>query len=324
MKRLFSILISLAILVVIYWKIDFVNLLQVLKNSDPFWMAASLSMVVPLTMLTAWRLQLLLPENARFSTAEANRLILVASVLNMVLPSKMGDIAKAYFIKQQTVLDGSVSLSLVVFEKALDMLSLLAWCLFGLLVYQDKTRIYWLATLAILFLFAGGTLLLTSRAVANSFFAAASTIIPDRWRLRMQKLSGSWTSMQQYFKSDKAQVLRISFLSLFIWFLHLFQIWLFIFALKASTPLLANLALAPLAILAGLLPLTFAGIGTRDAALIFFYKPYLSPAVAAALGLLCTARYLLPAIGGLPFLGQYLTSFRKRVELQTPQTNGTR
>ncbi|HEY9883730.1 MAG TPA: UPF0104 family protein, partial [Thermosynechococcaceae cyanobacterium] len=56
---------------------------------------------------------------------------------------------------------------------------------------------------------------------------------------------------------------------------------------------------------------TFAGVGTRDAALIVFYQPYFSEATAAALGILCTSRYLIPAIGGLPFLNQYLSTVRE-------------
>jgi uncharacterized membrane protein YbhN (UPF0104 family) len=59
-----------------------------------------------------------------------------------------------------------------------------------------------------------------------------------------------------------------------------------------------------------LLPLTLAGIGTRDAALILFYRPYLNAPTAAALGILCTMRYVLPALGGLPFLSSYLPSLR--------------
>jgi len=42
---------------------------------------------------------------------------------------EMGDIAKA-FMKERGHLSGSLSLSLVVFEKACDMLSLLLWCVF--------------------------------------------------------------------------------------------------------------------------------------------------------------------------------------------------
>ena len=37
----------------------------------------------------------------------------------------------------------------------------------------------------------------------------------------------------------------------------------------------------------------------------------MEPAAGAALGLLCTLRYLLPAIGGLPFLARYLAELRE-------------
>ena len=98
MKKLVSLAVSLGLLALIYWKIDLKRLLPVFAGSDGVWMAISLAMVVPLTMLTAWRFQRLVPAEGRISFAEANRLILSASVLNLVLPSKMGDIAKAFFM----------------------------------------------------------------------------------------------------------------------------------------------------------------------------------------------------------------------------------
>ncbi len=157
-----------------------------------------------------------------------------------------------------------------------------------------------------------GILLLSSRKVAKIFFIISRRIAPKKLRTKLEKLQMSWGEMHDYFWRDKRQLLKISTTSIFIWFLHLLQIWLFILALKAWTPFIANLALSPLAILAGLLPLTFAGVGTRDAALIVFYQPYFAAPTAAALGLLCTSRYLLPAIGGLPFLGEYLVTVRDR------------
>ena len=64
--------------------------------------------------------------------------------------------------------------------------------------------------------------------------------------------------------------------------------------------------------LAGLLPLTFAGVGTRDAALVLLYQPYFSTPTAVALGILCTLRYLLPAVAGLPFIwGGFLDAVRR-------------
>lgn len=311
MKRLISIFVSLIILAVIYSKINFQGLVEVFQNCNPWWMAISLGMVVPLTLFTAWRLQQLMPKGSSLGFGEANRLILVASVLNMVLPSKMGDIAKAYFMKERGHLNGSLALSLVVFEKACDMLSLLLWCVFGLLLYPEKDWLFWLMTASVLSGLVIGILMLSSRKFAQIFFIIAQKIAPKKLRAKIIKLRTSWGEMHDYFWEDKVQLSKITGTSIFIWFLHLLQIWFFILALKAWTPFLANLALSPLAILAGLLPLTFAGVGTRDAALILFYKPYFAAPTAAALGVLCTSRYVLPAIGGLPFLGQYLTTLRR-------------
>jgi uncharacterized protein (TIRG00374 family) len=312
MKRWISMGVSGAILLLIYWRIDAAGLVQVLRECDRPWMIGSLAMVVPITLMTAWRLQQLMPRPAQtggagLSFGEANRLILAASSLNMILPSKMGDIAKAYFMRDRGHLSGALSLSLVVFEKACDMLSLLLWCALGLLLYPQRDWLFTVMTLSVATGLGLGLLLLAWPRFAQSGFALAHRIAPKSLKLKLSQLSHSWQDMHDYFWSDRPRLITIILTSIFIWFLHLFQIWGFILALNAWAPFLANLALSPLAILAGLLPLTFAGIGTRDAALIVFYQPYFDAPTAAALGLLCTSRYLLPAIGGLPFLGQYLT-----------------
>lgn len=305
MKRLISILVSLTVLALIYWKIDIRSLGPVFAKCHPGWMAASLGMVVPLTLFTAWRLQQLMPPQTPLPFGEANRLILVASVLNLVLPSKMGDLAKAWFMREKGGLSGGLSLSLVVFEKSCDMLSLLLWCVFGLFLYPSKDALFWLMTLGVAGGLIGGSLLLGSRRFAQFFFRLAIKAAPSKIGGKIENLAASWEEMHSYFWGDRKRLAQIVVTSIFIWFLHLLQIWLFILALRAWCPFLANLALSPLAILAGLLPLTFAGVGTRDAALVLFYQPYFDAPTAAALGLLCTARYVLPALGGLPFAGDY-------------------
>ncbi|MDB9524503.1 lysylphosphatidylglycerol synthase transmembrane domain-containing protein [Oscillatoria sp. CS-180] len=306
MKRLISIAVSLFILLLLYWKIDLTGLIQVFRTSNAAWMVISLGMVVPITLFTSQRLQFLMPPQSTLSFWEANRLILAASSLNMVLPAKAGDIAKAYFMRDRGHLNGSLALSLVVFEKACDMLSLLLWCLFGLWLYPQKGLFFWAITLGILAGLTAGILLLSSTRFANLFFQLGQILGPKKIKLRFKQLQVAWAEMHDYFWRDKRQLLKITSMSVFIWLLHLLQIWFFILALNAWTPFITNLALSPLAILAGLLPLTFAGVGTRDAALVFLYAPYFDAATGAALGLLCTSRYFLPAVGGLPFLESYL------------------
>ncbi len=312
LKRLISIAVSVAILLIIYSKIDFQGLINVFTNANAVWMVISLGMVIPITLFTSWRLQQLMPSEAPLGFLEANRLILAASSLNMVLPSKMGDIAKAYFMRERGHLSGSLSLSLVVFEKTCDMLSLLLWCVFGLILYAEKDSLFWLMTAGVSAGLILGVLLLGSRKFAAFFFITLQKLAPKKLTAKLKKLHVSWDEMHSYFWSDKKQLLKICVTSIFIWSLHLLQIWFFILALKAWVPFVINLALSPLSILAGLLPLTFAGVGTRDAALILFYQPYFNETIGAALGLLCTSRYFLPAIGGLPFLGNFLAVVRQK------------
>jgi uncharacterized membrane protein YbhN (UPF0104 family) len=338
LKKAVSLIVSLLLLALIYWKIDFKRLIPVFQQSDPAWMTISLAMVVPLTMFTAWRFQRLVPAEGRISFGEANRLILSASVLNLVLPSKMGDIAKAFFMPG---LHRALALSLVVFEKACDMLSLLFWCVFGLVwvrlehgtalrafdpqwwfaqlqmanplpAWLNQDLVYWACFIFVAGSLALGVLLLGSQRFAGVFFAAGQRFAPGKWKLKFQKLADSWNEMHAYFWASKARLLQVTVMSVLIWLLHLLQIWFFIFALRASCPFLANLALSPLAILAGLAPLTFAGVGTRDFALVLLYAGYFPAPIAAALGLLCTARYVLPAIGGIPFFQRYLVTLRSK------------
>ncbi|MEL6249183.1 MAG: lysylphosphatidylglycerol synthase transmembrane domain-containing protein [Cyanobacteria bacterium J06627_15] len=311
MKRIISIVVSLVILAILYTKIDFARLLEVFRNCDPFWMITSLGMVIPITFFTAWRLKQLVPAQARLTLWEANRLILAASVLNMVLPSKMGDIAKAYFMRDRGHLSGTLSLSIVVFEKTCDMLSLLLWCTFGLLLYPQKDAFFWTMTIGILGGLTLGLLMLGSKKFAQFFFLAARRFAPKKIAEKLRSMQLSWGEMHDYVWSSRTRLTRVAGMSVFVWFLHLLQIWLFILALNAWAPPVDSFALSPLAILAGLLPLTFAGVGTRDAALVQLYAPYFGPSVGAALGLLCTSRYFLPAIGGLPFLNQYMSTVKR-------------
>ena len=318
LKRFISIVISVAILFYIYAQIDVANLVRVFQNCDRLMLGISLGMVVPITLVTSWRLQQLVPQRS-LGFIEANRLILGASVLNMVLPSKMGDIAKSYFMSERSNLSGSLALSISIFEKACDLLSLLLWCVFGLMLYPAKDNLFWIMTVGVAVGLILGLLLLSSQQFANLFFNLSIKYTPKSVSQKLQKMQASWSEMHNYFWGDKQQLLLITSTSVFIWFLHLLQIWLFILALKAVVPFLVSLALSPLSILAGLLPLTFAGIGTRDAAIIYFYQDYFNEATGAALGLLCTSRYFIPALIGLPFLGQMLGAVR-RMDQPLPQS----
>ena len=311
MKRIVTLAIGIAILAVIYWRVDFGAVIGALTGADPVWMAVAFGLFIPLIWLGGVRLCRLAPQAVPLSLSEAIRLNLAAAVLNMVLPSKMGDLAKSWFFRQRGHMSGSLALALVVFERTCDMLSLLVWCVVGLAFVPSKDLVVASLGLVVLVGMVAGILVLSVRRLAYLAFDLLESVAPARFQEKVAGLRDGWTAMHDYFWADKRRLLSIAAFSVGIWFVNLLQIWAFAKSLHADIPVLDTLGLAPLAILVGLLPLTFAGVGTRDAAVIFFFRDYFSPETAAALGLLFTLRYVLMGLAGLPFISEVSTEAKR-------------
>lgn len=303
MKKIVSIAVSLIILVVIWSTIDAGRIWQVFRHADGFWLTLSLLAAAPLTMATALRFAMLSRSHIPFGASL--RLILSASTLNAVLPSKMGDIAKGWVLAQKYGFPADRAVSLVVFEKMMDMAALLLWGMLALFWTAGSDWLIWLFALAVAGLFILLAALMAPFGIIRRLFLWGIGRLPGRISARLNAFMQEWTAMADWFWSRLARAAGTVLFSLAIWGGHLFQFWLFTKAVRATVPLIDNMAFATLSILAGLLPLTMAGIGSRDAAIIHFYGPWLSPAAGAAVGVLATSRYLLPAIAGAPFMRDY-------------------
>ena len=301
-KKLIGLAVSLLVLALLWRAVDPAAIWAAMRGADPLWLGIGLAMVVPLTLVTAWRFRLL--ARADLGMGEATRLILAASTLNLALPSKMGDVAKAWVLVYRHRFAGERALSLVVFEKMLDMASLLAWGVPALLWVGGRDAAYWLAAAAIGGLFLLLALLLAPVPLTATLLRLLARWAPARLARRIAAFQNEWTRTVEWFWGGRRAggIVAMSFL---LWGGHLFQFWLFARALGPAMPLLDNMAFATLSILAGLMPLTAAGMGTRDAAIVGLYGPALGQGAAAVLGVLATSRYLIPALAGLPFLGDY-------------------
>jgi uncharacterized protein (TIRG00374 family) len=301
MRRIVALAVSLAMLALLWWLVEPAAIWRAAAAADPLWLALGVAAVVPLTLATALRFRLI--SGGTLDLGLATRLTLSASTLNLVLPSKMGDLAKALVLSRRHAFDGADAVALVVFEKLLDLASLLLLGVIALLWIAPTDPLFLLGTAgaaALLLLLAA---LLAPIGAAN-LLARLAALMPPFIARRMLRLTDGWDVRCRSFWSRPGRAWGIVLLSVAIWAGHLGQFWLYANAL-APVPLLGTMAAATLSILVGLAPFTMAGIGTRDAAILYFFKDWLSPGQAATLGLLATLRYVLPAIGGLPFMSDF-------------------
>jgi uncharacterized protein (TIRG00374 family) len=315
MRKFIGLGVSALILGLLYASLDADGLKRAIHAADTSWLLGGILFVVPLTLLTAWRFMALVDN--RISFLEANRLILATSTLNLFLPSKLGDLAKGHALFKRHSMDVGLSYATVVLEKALDMMSLLIWGVFGLIVVGIGRPAMSLFLPPVAGLCTVLVLFILPLRILPFILATFGRIMPGKVARLLEKSSTSWQLVSENFWQRPLHAIAVIGLSVLIWGAHLFQFWLFSQALHGNVPILENAAFATLAILVGLLPFTFAGVGTRDAAIIFFYAPYLSAESAALLGILATLRYVLPAIAGAPFVGDFIGLVR------SPSKKGT-
>ena len=302
---LVSLVASTALLVALYRSLDVRLIGQTLLQADRLWLVVSVGIILPITVLRAVRFFLVAP-GALSGVGEALRVTLAASALNVVLPSKAGDLIKSYVVATRGQMSAGVALSIIIYERLCDLFGLITWCLLGWLSGRSQVpgapTAFWLL-IGVL----GGVsgILVSSERAALGLRAVVERALPRRRLRKLRALADGWPDLLAVLRGRRRWI--VSF-SIGLWLVHLFQMWMFTVALSVPVPTTVFVSLVAVALMAGQLPFTIAGLGARDVALVVLLSPYMAPESAAALGVLVATRNLLPPFIGLPMMGRYLAS----------------
>ncbi|MEA2013060.1 MAG: lysylphosphatidylglycerol synthase transmembrane domain-containing protein [Verrucomicrobiota bacterium] len=313
LKYLISIVIGVTLFAYVYHTVDFSNVITLFQSAKPNYLVLSLFLFIPTTILTGYRFQLIIPSDKDVSLWDCIRLFLAACSLNLVLPSKAGDLSKVFFINQHCNTPKSLGFGLVIFERAMDLAALLFCGLIGLTFCNTQKQLLLIpiiaSSLLIIILF-----FLSKKLLSKFIQTILSRFISDK---NLNSFQESISELQDQLLATPYRTAYIATLSLLVWAMHLMQIWLFCCSIGIQVSPFQGMGLTSVAILVGLLPLTFAGLGTRDAALFFLYKPFASIDQAATIGLFCSLRYVVMGIAGVPFFGHYIINYKKNLGEQS-------
>jgi len=306
---LVSLAVSGALLIGLYRSMDLRLVGEALRGADRGWLVISVGMIAPITVLRAIRFRWVAPAGALAGVGEALRLTLVATALNAFVPAKAGDLTKSYFVAKRGGTSAGVAVAIIVYERLCDLFSVIAWCMVGWLVggplVAGLPSAVWplLGAIGVVC----GILILSERA-AERWRALLVRALPRRRLRKLRNLAEGWPDLLQVLRGRRAGVVLFS---LFLWLVHLTQIWMFTVALSVRMPFMVCASLSAVALIAGQAPLTFAGLGARDVALVVLMAGYMTPEEAAALGILISTRNLLPPLAALPIMRPYLAAVVK-------------
>jgi hypothetical protein len=303
LKRWILLLVSVAILAWLWHKTGWNELWATIKGLDPWWLGLALFMFVPQTLISALRWSWVVGTFQRLTFWRATELVLASSSLNVILPSKMGDVLKGAFLSQDRPGgDLATGVSLGLFEKVTDTAALATLMMLASLFYPPEEPLGVLVILCGAAGVAAFVLLLSSWGAGE----LARFSPGDRKGLsaRVRSVVGRIGVVILEFQKDRRRLVRILVVSVVLWILHLAQ-FSFVYQAMQDNGEHRTLLLwsrVPMAIFIGLIPISFTGAGTRDAALVYLLEHEITRPAAVILGAFATFRYVIVALAGLPFV----------------------
>ena len=290
LKAVAVVCITIAIFYLIFTKIDFYSVVEVLSHANLFYLFIALLLLFVIILIIAKRWQTILETMGyNFQYKECFNLIMAAFPLTSITPSKSGDVIKAYYLKDK--IPASKTVGSVITERMFDVLTLVLFSLIGMTFCKN----YELAGVAFAILVCIIAIFLLMRAGFNFRLPIKSS-----WNEKIQNLI---LSTKLLTKDNKKAFFFILSYSILIWFISIVQTVMFFYALGINVPLLFTIANIPIAIFIGLVPVTLGGMGTRDAAIIFLFSEYATSSELLGVGILFSVfRYWLISLIGIPFM----------------------
>ncbi len=293
-----SVLVAVTVLVfvLLFRSVPLGKVLEVLRaaRTGPLILGALLTVAFPIFSALRWR-AVMGGLGRRISIRESNSIILACFTLSTFTPSKGGDLGRAWFLRGRVPM--STVLGSVFAERLLDVFTLLGFCFVGSLTFHWRS----------LRLISGA--LLVGGVIVVAGLLLVRLPVPARIQPRVER---GLEALRVLLRSPGLFGLVLLF-TLLNWLASILQAWFFYRSLGATAvaPGLVCAAL-PAAIFIGLLPVTIAGMGTRDATLIRLLAGHASAPISLGVGMLYSlCGYWIPGLVGLPFLRWAMRPERK-------------
>jgi uncharacterized protein (TIRG00374 family) len=312
-RWLLKVTVSAGLLLLIFRSVPFSAIWASLREAHPWDVAAGLLLAVPITIISAVRLQLLLSSiGVSVPLGEVLRINLTSSFYGLVLPGFLSTGILRWYRLHRTGSSGAHTFAVLLLNRLIEtttvvISALLFWLIDGM--PGDERVMVPLFTALTLGL---GALYLIgfNRATAEwfRFFLSGrrAAMVPPSVKRPLLAVIDAIRDLGHPLARSRARVIGLSLVT------HLLGILLFLFFARGLDIVLSLSAAGysrSMLLLAGMLPLSIGGFGIREGGMILLLRPYgVAPERAVALAFLLLGRDLIGiGLGGWLELRPWLT-----------------
>ena len=292
--------IGLILFIFILSKLNLTKTLELLSNIDLFYMTIALALIIPLLVIKALRWQLLMKaQNIDYSLKDSTLMYAAAQYIGAITPGRLGEFIKIFYLKGDNHPFGK-AFATVLLDRLFDLVSLLLLGYAGMLLFIA----FFERTITILsYIFVGTVLLIIFFIYKKEFSKGileyiSSNFIPERYR---ENANTGFSDLYNGIKTLNAnQFVLATFITFFAWGIYFVMMYLFVLSLGINIPFLYLATCVSISAVITLIPISIAGIGTRDATLIVLFSYLgLSKESAIAFSMMILLMYLVAGFIGL-------------------------
>lgn len=303
-------LIGIFLLVYLIWSVNFKEVIDSIRGADFLLLTSAILPIFVRIPLNTYKWKILAKDqNLDVKYLKMVRFYLIGFFFANATPGGVGNYIRVKFLHDQEK-DISVSISNVVIDNLIDMISLHILALLALIfLFPEKTGlailiVFLLATVFIPFVF-----LLEGRIGKDLTKKIVLPLIPSKYR----RMIGE--DIEKIFsRSPSIRSLILSFfISFFTWMLCFIQIYPVFLSLGVKIDPLDSISVWSLSLSLSSLPITVSGLGVREWFMMYLSSKYsLTDSLAISSSLLgYLVAFLVPSIiGGLLFLFYTFPNFR--------------
>lgn len=287
--------IGLIILVYIFYSLDVQKIIDSFLSIDPVFIVYSLLLTIPLLIIRNATWQIILKEQkisvGFFYTL---KVYLIGVFYGSITPGFSGQLMRVPYLKERTREPYGKLFINTIIETFVHSFSLYGMMIFGAFLVIGSIPELLPITISVFLVFCVLAVFFTKKEWGEKFFKVLiKALIPRKLKIHFNAFVDSF-----YRDFPRFHTMIIPFiLGIVTWIIVFSQEYLILMGLGLQIPFLMFLLLFPIANVAGFIPITFAGLGTRELTAIFLFTSMFPVAeeqilVLSLVGLIVTDLFL--------------------------------
>lgn len=261
---------------IILSRINIGKLFQNIEKINPLYLILAFLTTIPTIVNKAicWN-YIKRQQGIKYSLKDSLLMYYSGIYLGFITPGKLGELAKAVYLKKDGHSLGK-SLVSVVLDRASDIIFLLAFIFVGSLFYLSMFQKQVLILISGLIISVVLLLVFIKIGLVKwALIKAFNILVPEKYKKSWQINSQDFINNLKIYKLKHYSV--IFAITIFSWLFYYLQMDLLAHGLGMKIPFVYLAVSVTAAGLITLIPVSLFGIGTRDATLILLFSPFLIP-----------------------------------------------